>query len=104
MAPTFLVSLLSLGFAILVQTAVIAFFGGRLSQRMLSAENRLGEQDTKIDRKLGDQTALVKSVAKLETQMEHSSKLLDKLVNNSENVSRQLGNIAMGRIGQGGEM
>lgn len=96
--------LLSLGLAILVQTAVVAFFGGKISQRMTSAEKRLGEQDTKIEHKLGDQSVLVEKVVRLQVQMEHSNNTLDKVSASMEGVQRQLGNIAMGRIGHGGEM
>lgn len=96
--------LLALGFAVLVQTAIVAFFGGKLSQRMLSAEKRLAEQDTKIDAKIGDQNALVEKVVRLQVQMEHVTTGVDKLCFTLEGVNRQLGNIAMGRVGQGGEM
>lgn len=99
-----LLSLLALGFAVLVQTALVAFFGGKMSQRMTSAEKRLGEQDVKIDTKLGDQTALIRAVALLEGEMAHSNKTLDKVSAQMEGVHRQLGNIAMNRIGAGGEM
>jgi len=96
--------LLSLGLAILVQTAVVAFFGGKISQRMTSAEKRLGEQDHKIEAKTGDQSVLVERVVRLQVQMEHSNATLDKVSAAMEGVQRQLGNIAMGRIGHGGEM
>lgn len=96
--------LLALGFAILVQTAIVAFFGGKISQRMTSAEKRLGEQDTKIEHKIGDQTVLIKAVAKLEVEMTHSNKTMDTIAREMTGVHRQLGNIAMNRVGQGGEM
>lgn len=99
-----LLSLLALGFAILVQTALVAFFGGKMSQRMTSAEKRLGEQDTKIDNKMGDHSVLVEKVVRLQVQMEHSNATQDKMAFTLEGVNRQLGNIAMGRVGHGGEM
>jgi len=95
---------LSLGFVILVQTAAVAFFGGKMSQRMTSAEKRLGDQDSKIESKIADQSVLIRAVAKLEVQAEHSNNMLDKVSVQMEGVHRQLGNIAMGRVGHGGEM
>ena len=95
-----LLPLLSLGLAILIQTAVVAFFGGKLSQRMTSAEKRLGEQDTKIEAKIGDQSLLVEKVVRLQVQMEHTTAAVDKIGHTLEGVNRQLGNIAMGRVGQ----
>lgn len=95
---------LSLGFAILIQTGVIAFFLGRMSQRMTSAEKRLGEQDAKLESKVGDQSVLVEKVVRLQVQMEHSNATQDKMAFTLEGVNRQLGNIAMGRVGHGGEM
>jgi hypothetical protein len=96
--------LLSLGLAILVQTGIVAFFGGKMSQRMASAERRLAEQDEQIEKKIGDQSALVEKVVRLQVQMEHATSSIDKVVHTLENVNRQLGNIAMGRVGVGGEM
>lgn len=101
---TSLLPLLSLGLAILVQTAVVAFFGGKLSQRMTSAEKRLGEQDVKIETKIGDQSLLVEKVVRLQVQMEHVTGAVDKLAQTLEGVHRQLGNIAMGRTGQSREI
>ncbi|WP_309091723.1 hypothetical protein [Phenylobacterium sp.] len=99
-----LLPLLSLGLAILIQTAVVAFFGGKLSQRMTSAEKRLAEQDTKIEAKIGDQSLLVEKVVRLQVQMEHVIGTVDRVGHTLEGVNRQLGNIAMNRIGQGVEL
>lgn len=96
--------LLSLGLAILIQTGIVAFFGGKMSQRMTSAEKRLGEQDLSIEKKIGDQTTLLMSVAEMRVEQAHTNKSLDKLVLEMTGVQRQLGNIAMDRIGSGGEM
>lgn len=96
--------LLSLGLAILVQTGIVAFFGGKMSQRMTSAEKRLGEQDTKIETKIADQNLLVEKVVRLQVQMEHNTSALEKIGHTMEGVNRQLGNIAMNRIGVGGEL
>lgn len=96
--------LLALGFAILVQTAVVAFFGGKLSQRMTSVEKRLGEQDVKIDKKIGDQTALTEGVVELKVEQKHTTKAIEKLAREMEGAHRQLANIATDRVGVGGEL
>lgn len=101
---TSMLPLLSLGLAILVQTAIVAFFGGKMSQRMTSAEKRLSEQDQNIERKIGDQMALITAVAEMKVEQVHTNKSLDKLCMEMTGVQRQLGNIAMGRVGVGGEM
>lgn len=75
-----------------------------MSQRMTSAEKRLGEQDLSIEKKIGDQTTLLMSVAEMRVEQAHTNKSLDKLVLEMTGVQRQLGNIAMDRIGSGGEM
>ncbi len=75
---------------LLTQTGVLAFMLGRLSQRVSAVE--------KESEGHGD---LSDKVTRLIVQQEHANATLTKLVNNSENVNRQLGNIAMGRVGQG---
>ncbi|CAN7167597.1 hypothetical protein [Brevundimonas sp. LjRoot202] len=95
---------LSLGLAILVQTGVVAFFGGKLAQRMTSAEKRLTEQDSKIEKKIGDQTALLITVAEMGAEQKHTTKALEKLAREMEGAHRQLANIATDRIGVGGEL
>lgn len=83
----------SLVFAFFLQTAAFAFWMGRLSQRVMSVEKAgEGRQD------------LADKVTRLTVEMEHANVTLVKLVNNSENVNRQLGNIAMGRVGHGIEI
>ena len=104
MTAASLLPLLSLGLAILVQTAVVAFFGGKMSQRMDSAEKRLNEQDTKIDKKIGDQTALLITVAEMGAEQKHTTKALEKLAREMEGAHRQLANIATDRVGIGGEL
>lgn len=99
-----LLPLLSLGLAILIQTAVVAFFGGKLSQRMTSAEKRLADQDAKIEAKIGDQSLLVEKVVRLQVQMEHATGSIDKIGHTLEGVNRQLGNIAMGNVGRAAEL
>lgn len=104
MTTATLLPLLSLGLAILVQTAVVAFFGGKIAQRMTSAEKRLAEQDVSIEKKIGDQTALLMQMAEMRVEQKHSNATLEKLCHEMTGVHRQLANIAMNRVGLGGEM
>ena len=83
------IGVVGLSFTVLLQTAFLAFWLGRLSQRVTTAEKQgEGRQD------------LADKVTRLTVEMEHANVTLVKLVNNSEGVNRQLGNIAMGRVGQ----
>lgn len=87
--PSAWAGILSLAFAILLQTAILAFWLGRLSQRLATVEKvSEGRED------------LSDKVIRLTVEMEHANATLAKLVNNSESVNRQLGNIAMTRVGQ----
>lgn len=91
--PSAWAGIVSLAFAILLQTAVLAFWLGRLSQRVLTLEAAgEGRQDT------GDK------VTRLTVEMEHANAALTKLGREMEGVNRQLGNIAMNRIGMSGEL
>lgn len=99
-----LLPLLSLGLAILVQTGLICYFMGKMSQRMTSAEKRLGEQDVTIEKKIGDQTTLLLAVAEMRVEQAHATKALDKLAREMEGAHRQLANIATDRVGVGGEL
>lgn len=100
MTAAALLPLLSLGLAILVQTGVICFFIGKMSQRMTSAEKRLAEQDAIIEKKIGDQSALIEKVVRLEVKMEHITKSVEKVCHTLENVSHQLSNMSMNRSGK----
>lgn len=79
----------SLAFAILLQTAVLSFWLGRLSQRVLTVEKSVDGREDMADK-----------VTRLTVEMEHANVTLAKLVNNSENVNRQLGNLSMGQLGR----
>lgn len=92
-APTPWLGILTLFVTVLLQTAFLAFWLGRLSQRVLTVEKATQDSD-----------GLMAKVVRLEVQMEHANHALDKVAREMEGVSRQLGNIAMGRIGLGGEM
>ncbi|WP_296168734.1 hypothetical protein [uncultured Brevundimonas sp.] len=87
--PSAWAGIVSLAFAILVQTAFFAFWLGRVSQRLMSLEEHSKGREDVADK-----------VIRLTVEMEHVNAALGKLVNNSESVNRQLGNIAMGRGGQ----
>lgn len=87
--PSAWAGILSLAFAILIQTAVLAFWLGRLSQRVLSVERASEGSDS-----------LMEKVVKLEVKMDHVEASTAKIGREMEGVNRQLGNIAMGRVGQ----
>lgn len=93
MPPSAWIALASLAAVMLVQTSVVAFALGRLVQRV-----------TTVEKASEDRSELSDKVTRLTVEMEHANATLSKLVNNSENVNRQLGNIAMGRVGQAVEV
>lgn len=93
MPPSAWIALASLAAVMLVQTSVVAFALGRLVQRVAT-----------VEKASEDRSELSDKVTRLTVEMEHANNTLNKLVNNSENVNRQLGNIAMGRVGQAREM
>lgn len=87
------VALGSLFLAFVVQTATIAFWLGRMSQRVQAVEKGLEGH--------GD---LTKTVTELKVEQSHTNRALDKLGREMEGVHRQLANIATGRIGIAGEL
>jgi len=87
------IALASLFVLISLQGLAFAFWAGRLSQRVTGLEKQ-GD---------GDAT-LAEKVIRLTVEMEHANASLLKMGNQLEGVNRQLGNIAMGRMGQSGEM
>lgn len=93
MTPSAWIALASLAGVMLIQTSVVAFALGRLVQRV-----------TTVEKAAEDRGELSDKVTRLTVEMEHANATLVKLVNNSENVNRQLGNIAMGRVGQAVEV
>lgn len=93
MPPSAWIALASLAAVMLIQTSVVAFALGRLVQRVATVEKASEDRGELSDK-----------VTRLTVEMEHANNTLNKLVNNSENVNRQLGNIAMGRVGQGREI
>lgn len=93
MTPSAWIALASLAAVLFVQTSVVAFALGRLFQRV-----------TAVEKASEDRGELSDKVTRLTVEMEHANATLAKLVNNSESVNRQLGNIAMGRVGHAVEM
>lgn len=93
MTPSAWIALASLAAVLFVQTAVVAFALGRLFQRV-----------TQVEKGMEDRGVLSDKVTRLTVEMEHANATLVKLVNNSENVNRQLGNLSMGQLGRGVEI
>lgn len=83
----------SLLLAFVVQTSAIAFWLGRMSQRMNA-----------VEKGLEDRSGLNDKVTGLVVEQAHTSKALDKMVREMEGVHRQLANIAMGHMGRAGEL
>lgn len=82
----------SFAFAFIVQTAAIAFWAGRMSQRLQHVEAGLK-----------DRSELNDKVTALCIHHENTNKTLEKFGREMEGVHRQLANIAMGHVGKGGE-
>lgn len=80
-------------YAPFVGLMALAFWMGVLSQRVRQLEKGASDGSDMNDK-----------VTRLTVEMEHANATLVKLVQHSENVNRQLGNIAMGRVGQGIEI
>jgi hypothetical protein len=78
---------IGLAFAMLVQTAAIAFWAGRMTQRLTAVEKIAGDSE---------------KVTRLVVEMEHATAGIERLEHQMENVQRQLANIATGRMGQSG--
>lgn len=93
MSPSAWIAFGSLAFAFLVQTAAIAFWAGRMSQRVLGVEQGLANRSELNDK-----------VTRLCVEQEATNKSLEKMTREMEGVHRQLGNIAMKQIGFSGEM
>lgn len=83
----------SLGLGLVFHIVVIAFSMGKLSQRV-----------TNVERDSDDRGALNNMVIELRVKMEHVEGHQVKQNASLEGIQRQLGNIAMGRIGVAGEM
>lgn len=88
MNPSAWIALASLAAVLFVQTAVVAFALGRLFQRVTASEKALEDRGDLSDK-----------VTRLQVQMEHANATLEKVGREMAGVNRQLGNIAMGRVG-----
>lgn len=86
---------LSLGLilAFVVQTAVIAFWAGRMTQRLTAVERHADERQGLNDK-----------VTTLTVEMAHANASLDKLGHHMEGVQRQLANLATGRANATGTL
>lgn len=80
-------------YAPFVGLMALAFWMGVLSQRV-----------RQLEKAAADGPDLNEKVTRLTVEMEHANATLVKLANQSENTNRQLGNLAMGRLGQGIEL
>lgn len=87
------VGVIGLAVMIFVQCVGLAFWLGRVSQRLQAVEKSAEANGGSVEK-----------LAKLEVQMEHANKGLEKLGREMEGVNRQLGNIAMGRVGKVSEI
>ncbi|MFN7110333.1 MAG: hypothetical protein ACK4M2_01755 [Brevundimonas sp.] len=93
MTPSAWIALASLAAVLFVQTSVVAFALGRLFQRVSQVE--------KVSEGRGE---LSDKVTRLQVEMEHANSALEKVGREMEGVNRQLGNIAMNRIGHAVEI
>lgn len=75
-------------YAPFVGLMALAFWMGVLSQRVRQLE------------KDSDRGAVSTQVTRLEVKMETAEKKLDSIDSHLQGVARQLGNVAMGRVGQ----
>lgn len=87
------IALASLAGVVLVNAVAVAFWAGRMSQRM-----------THVELGLADRTELNDKVTALVIHQENSARTLEKVSREMEGVHRQLANIATNRIGVGGEL
>jgi hypothetical protein len=87
------IALAALFVTVMLQGLTFAFWAGRLSQRVTNLE-----KGAEGDAGLGEK------VIRLTVEMEHANAALLKLGTQMEGVNRQLGNIAMGRVGQAAEL
>lgn len=83
------VGVIGLGVTVLIQTVAVAFWLGRLSQRMDS-----------VEAKTDNGAAFMEKVVKLEVQMGHVERATDKAATQLEGVNRQLANIATRNFGK----
>lgn len=83
----------SLSLAIVVYAVTSAFALGRAFQRI-----------THVEREISDRSAMNDKVIEMGVKIAHIEAQLPKMSASMEGINRQLGNIAMGRIGMSGEL
>lgn len=93
MTASYWVPVASLALAIMVNAALVAFRLGQQSQRI-----------TNLEQAAGDRTSMNTTVIELRVKAEHTEAQLTKISATLEGVNRQLGNLAMGRLGVSGEL
>lgn len=82
------IGVIGLAFSFFLQTIALAFWLGRVSQRLNTVEKASEEG-----------SGVMEKVIRLEVQMDHANQALTKVGREMEGVNRQLGNIAMGHVG-----
>lgn len=93
MIASFWLGLASLAIGAVVYAISTGFHLGKQSQRI-----------TALEQTIGDRSGMNETVIELRVKMEHAETQLSKISATLEGVNRQLGNIAMGRIGLSGEL
>lgn len=93
MTTSLWIALASLAFAIEVQAIIAAFALGKAFQRI-----------SQVERDTEDRTSMAATVIELKVKMEHVEEQMRKQSSALEGINRQLGNIAMNRIGLAGEL
>lgn len=92
MPPAVWLALAGLVIALAVHAVTVAYQMGKLVQRVST-----------VERSSEDRGELSDKVTRLQVEMEHANAALLKVGREMEGVNRQLGNIAMGRVGQSTE-
>jgi hypothetical protein len=93
MTPSAWIALGSLAVALGVHAVVVAFMMGKLVQRV-----------SNVEREVGDRASMNDTVIELKVKMGHVETEMQKQSAALEGIHRQLGNIAMNRIGLAGEL
>lgn len=93
MTTSLWIALGSLAFAIEVQAIIAAFALGKAFQRI-----------SQVERDTEDRASTSSTVIELKVKMEHVEEQMRKQSGSLEGINRQLGNIAMNRVGFSGEL
>ncbi len=87
------IAIASLGVGLVIHMVAAAYFFGKQSQRLAT-----------VEREMGDRASLSDTVIELKVKMGHVETQLSKQGTVLEGIQRQLGNIAMNRVGLAGEL